>query len=115
MLRSRSLRSLAVVLLVAWAGSAAAQPPARRHVRLDFHCEIAKLPDGAKTVDLWIPMPASDERQDVKLLNESDLREGRITQDKSSATGCTTGGLSCPHRAAASKRGPTAVCPSGSN
>src|SRR5262245_25333044 len=82
MLRSRSFRSLAVVLLIAWAGSSAPQPPARRHVRLDFHCEIDKLPDGAKAVDLWIPMPTSNERQDVKLLNVSDLQDGRMTQDR---------------------------------
>ena len=51
-------------------------------MQLKYTVEIAKLPEGAKTVDLWIPMPSSDERQTVRLLNESDLSQGRITTEK---------------------------------
>jgi len=79
---ARSLQCLSIVFLLSWAGGSAAHPPAKRHVRLDFHCEMSSLPDGAQTVDLWIPMFTTNERQDIKLLNESDLRDGRMTKDK---------------------------------
>jgi hypothetical protein len=82
MVRSLSFRSLSVVVLLACVGSAVALPPTKRNVRLNFNCEIAELPPGAKTVDLWIPMLSSNERQTIKLLNESELGTGRITKDK---------------------------------
>lgn len=75
-------RSLAFVLLLTWAGVATAQPPTERNLRLNFKCEITDLPPGAKVVDLWIPIPPSNERQKVKLLNESELGAGRFTTDK---------------------------------
>ncbi len=82
MVRSLACPSLAVVLLMARAGGAAGQPPAERKVRLNFICEIADLPPGAETVDLWIPVPTSNERQKIKLLNEGELGAGRMTEDK---------------------------------
>jgi transglutaminase-like putative cysteine protease len=82
MARSLSLRLLPVVVLLACAGGAVAQPPTERNVRLNFACEIAELPPGARTVDMWIPMPSSNERQKIKLLNENELSAGRITKDK---------------------------------
>src|SRR5262249_30607535 len=78
---TRFLQCLSIVLLLSSAGGSAAHPPAKRHVRLDFHCEMSSLPDGAQTVDLWIPMFTTNDRQDIKLLNESDLRDGRMTKD----------------------------------
>src|SRR5262245_45719950 len=42
----------------------------------------AHRPDRAKIVDLWIPMFTPNERQHIKLLNESELRDGSITHDK---------------------------------
>lgn len=82
MAQSLRFRSLPVVVFLACTGGAVAQPPTERNVRLNFRCEIAELPPGAKTVDLWIPMPTSNERQKIKLLNESELSAGRITKDK---------------------------------
>ena len=77
---------LATLVLTALALTSAvdtwAQMPAVRKVRLTYRCEIADTPADAKGVDLWIPMPSDNERQTVKLLNESELGEGRITADK---------------------------------
>jgi transglutaminase-like putative cysteine protease len=73
---------LFVVATLAGAGGAIAQPPAERRARLNFVCEIADLPAGAKTVDMWIPMPSSNDRQKIKLLNESELAGGRVSNDK---------------------------------
>ena len=67
---------------VARAGEAASEMPPVRSVRLNFVCEIPKLPEGAKTIDMWVPMPQDNERQTVRLLNESELGAGRITSDK---------------------------------
>ena len=53
-----------------------------RNLRLNFHCEIGELPGDAKTVDLWIPIPPTNERQTIKLLNESELTGGRFTKEK---------------------------------
>src|SRR5579883_549899 len=72
---------LSAVLLMAPGDGAAGQPPAERRVRLNFICEV-DLPPGAKAVDLWIPVPTSNERQTVKLLNEGELGAGRFTEDK---------------------------------
>jgi transglutaminase-like putative cysteine protease len=82
MVRSLPFPALAGVLLVAGTGSAAARPPAERKIRLNFVCEIAELPPGARAVDRWIPVPTSNERQTVRLLNGSELCAGRLTTDK---------------------------------
>ena len=82
MARSLSGQSLSIVLLLASLGGALGAPPTERRVRLSFICEIADLPTGAKTVDLWIPIPKSNARQKVDLLNENELGAGRITEDK---------------------------------
>lgn len=82
---NRPLPFLWVVLayLAASAVQAADAPPKSRSLRLNFKCEIGELPPAAKAVDLWIPVPPTNERQTVKLLNESDLlASGRFTFDK---------------------------------
>ncbi len=61
---------------------AATETPKVRHVDLKYTCEIADVPAGAKTVDLWIPVPVTNQRQTVRLLNESELGQGRFTNDK---------------------------------
>ncbi|MBI2823777.1 MAG: transglutaminase domain-containing protein [Planctomycetia bacterium] len=79
----RPIERLAFVALVAALGSVATgAPPAVRHVSLVYTVEIAKLPADAKTVELWIPVASSNERQTVRLLNESELGAGRFTADK---------------------------------
>jgi transglutaminase-like putative cysteine protease len=71
-----------MALLVACANPVLAELPKVRNLRLNFQCEIAELPAGAKVVDLWVPIPQSDERQSITLLNESELPPGRITTEK---------------------------------
>ena len=73
---------LCAPLLFAASEDAQAPPPAVRKVELTYRCEIADVPAGAKTVDLWIPVPVDNERQSVRLLNKSGLDGGRFTQDK---------------------------------
>ncbi len=82
MARSRSWQWLLVAFALASTGEALAAAPALRRVKLKYTCEIAQVPPGAKTVDLWIPMPSDNERQTVRLLNEGELGQGRITTDK---------------------------------
>jgi transglutaminase-like putative cysteine protease len=71
-----------VALLLTCAPDPSAHAPAERQLRLNFQCEVAELPADAKTVDLWIPIPPSNERQTAKLLNESELTQGRFTTEK---------------------------------
>jgi len=77
-----SCRSLLVASVLALASEALAEMPAVRTAQLRYTCEIAEVPEGAKAADLWIPMPSDNQRQTVRLLNESELGEGRITTDK---------------------------------
>jgi transglutaminase-like putative cysteine protease len=65
-----------------WTGEAPADKPPVRNVEIKYSCEIAEVPAGAKVLDLWVPIATSNERQTVKLLNESDLAGGRFTTDK---------------------------------
>jgi transglutaminase-like putative cysteine protease len=80
--RSLSCRSLVAVFVLAFVGEAAAEPPAVRKVQLKYTCEIADVPQDAKTVDLWIPIPSENERQTIRLTNASELSAGRFTKDK---------------------------------
>jgi transglutaminase-like putative cysteine protease len=81
---AQSLRRwlLALVLLGVASSAGLAHPPTERKVRLNFKCEIDKLPPGARVVDVWIPVPVSRKRQKVELLNAPQLGEGRFTTDK---------------------------------
>jgi transglutaminase-like putative cysteine protease len=72
--------SCAVASLLA-AEAPADKPPVRK-VEIKYACQIADVPEGAKAVDLWVPIATSDERQTVRLLNEGDLKGGRFTTDK---------------------------------
>jgi transglutaminase-like putative cysteine protease len=62
--------------------SPADELPKNRKLHVTFTCRLDKLPPGAKTVDLWIPVPPTNERQTIKLLNEKDLAGGRFTRDQ---------------------------------
>ena len=53
-----------------------------RQVDLKYTVEIPEIPAGAKTIDLWIPVPTSNDRQTVTLTNASELTGGRFTRDK---------------------------------
>ncbi len=79
---SLACRWLIAVVLAACAGDAWAELPKARNLRVNFRCEIGELPGDAKTVDLWIPIPPTNERQTIKLLNESELTGGRFTDEK---------------------------------
>jgi transglutaminase-like putative cysteine protease len=63
-------------------GTSLAKAPTERKLRLNFICEIDRLPIGAQVVDVWIPVPPSNERQAVELLNARDLEVGRFATDK---------------------------------
>ena len=82
MMRFHTLTWLAMGLIVTGLPAAAADLPKDRALRLNFKCEIGELPAGAKTVDLWIPIPPTNERQTIKWLNEHDASDGRVTTDK---------------------------------
>jgi transglutaminase-like putative cysteine protease len=82
MSRLLSLTTVSAVLFVASASAADVELPKVRNLHLDFSCQIGELPAGAKTVDLWIPIPPSNERQTISLLNEDQLAGGRFTTDK---------------------------------
>ena len=82
MTRSLAIRWPLVALLAAWAGQAWAELPKVRNLRVTFDCEVSGLPEGAKTVDVWIPIPPSNERQTIKLLNKNELTAGRFTTEK---------------------------------
>ncbi len=73
---------LLVASFAACAAEASAEPPKVRHLRVNFKCEVGELPPGAKKVDLWIPIPPTNQRQTVKLLNEKELTAGRFTTEK---------------------------------
>ena len=74
--------SLFALALVTFVSDLSAEPPKARRLRLNFKCEIPELSADAKTVDLWIPVPPSDARQSIQLLNKSELSAGRFTRDK---------------------------------
>lgn len=76
-----AIRLLLVASCAAMAGSAEAELPKARKLHLNFKCEIGDLPNDAKTVDLWIPIPPTNDRQTVQLLNKDDLSAGRFTTD----------------------------------
>ena len=81
------IRSLAFCLSVSafvafTSARGTAAVPAVRDVELKYTCEVFDVPADAHSVDLWIPVLADNDRQKVRLLNESSLGEGRFTADK---------------------------------
>jgi transglutaminase-like putative cysteine protease len=82
MIRLLSIRMLLLLILATCAGRASADLPKVRNLRLNFTCEIGELPPGTKTVDVWIPIPPTNDRQTIKLLNEKELAGGRFTKEK---------------------------------
>lgn len=80
----RKLLWIAVILAIAMvpAAALAQNTPLVRHVDLTYTVEIPEVPAEAKTLDLWIPVLTSNDRQTVRLLNESDLTDGQFTTEK---------------------------------
>jgi transglutaminase-like putative cysteine protease len=79
------IRVLALCSLLAMLSTTtgvASELPKSRNLRLNFQCEVPALPEGGKRVDVWIPVPPSNERQTIKLLNEGELTAGRFTTEK---------------------------------
>jgi transglutaminase-like putative cysteine protease len=70
------------VLTLAAAWSVAADMPPVRNVELKYTCDVAQVPEDAKTVDVWIPLPSDNERQTVRLVSQSDPDKGAVTFDK---------------------------------
>ncbi|MEX2114338.1 MAG: hypothetical protein WD845_14185, partial [Pirellulales bacterium] len=81
----RSFSSTAILSAIVWLPAAAAiaqNTPLVRHVDLTYTVEIPEVPAGATTIDLWIPIPITDGRQTVTLVNESELAGGQITTEQ---------------------------------
>ena len=78
--------SLSLAMGFACTGSAfaaeATAKPLVRTVEIRYRCEIDKVPEESKSIDLWVPVATSNERQTVRLLNEDQLAGGRFTTDK---------------------------------
>lgn len=51
-----------------------------RYITLTYSCYVTGLPAKTRSVDWWIPMPVSDERQKVQLL-QGDQCDGTITRE----------------------------------
>ncbi|MGD9720384.1 MAG: transglutaminase-like domain-containing protein [Pirellulales bacterium] len=74
---------MAMAIMLGSAGVTLAQnTPLVRHLDIVYTVEVPGLPADAKTVDLWVPVPSDDERQSVKIVNESELADGRFTTEK---------------------------------
>ena len=83
MTRSLSVCWLLMAVFVAYGSVASsAEPTKAPRPRLNFKCELGELPADAKAVDVSIPIPPTNERQTIKLLNGADLSGGRFTKDK---------------------------------
>ena len=66
---------------VAYAADRPASGPARREFELDYRATVT-APEGASTVEVWIPLPADDESQEIELValrvpGEVDFRRER--------------------------------------
>lgn len=82
---SRTFTSMAMAAVIAsfFVTPAKAQnTPLVRQVDLTYTVEIPEMPADAKTIDLWIPVPTSNDRQKVTLTNADELTGGRFTKDK---------------------------------
>jgi transglutaminase-like putative cysteine protease len=83
MTRLLSFGGVFMAVLVACVSPAlSAELPKVRNLRLNFTCALDDLPADAKTVDVWIPVPPTNERQTIKLLNADELTGGRFTKDR---------------------------------
>jgi transglutaminase-like putative cysteine protease len=75
--------AMAAVVVSFFVTPASAQnTPLVRQVDLTYTVEIPEIPADAKSIDLWIPVPTSNDRQTVTLTNASELTGGRFTKDK---------------------------------
>ena len=74
--------SLLVTLVAVSSDMTLATTPPVRQLELKYSCEIAEVPQGAKTIDLWIPVPSDNDRQTVRLLNDDAQVPGRLTTEK---------------------------------
>jgi hypothetical protein len=67
----------AVALGIFWAYGSA---PPSRYLALIYTCYVTGLPSGAKQVDIWIPVPTTNDRQTVEIM-AADETNGRFTTD----------------------------------
>ena len=92
MFQSRRSISFAFAIVLtgltsAWAAETTAKPKVRK-VEIKYTCKVEQVPEGAKNIDLWVPVAISDERQTIRLLNQDELENGtesaggRFTTDK---------------------------------
>jgi transglutaminase-like putative cysteine protease len=65
----------------AFAADPPADKPPVRNVDIQYTCEIAEVPEGTKTLDLWVPIVTGNDRQTVNFVNQAQHTEGRFTRD----------------------------------
>jgi len=56
-------------------GTASDQPRNERTFIFDYRGALAEIPEGAHKVAVWLPLPRSDENQDVKILVFSNIND----------------------------------------
>ena len=70
---------LALLVTVPNVVSKAPEPP--RHLTLTYSCYLIGIPKNTKTLDCWIPVPSSDDRQDIKIV-KVDSSLGHLTIER---------------------------------
>jgi hypothetical protein len=58
----------------------AKQAPGPRHITLTYKTYLTAIPKGSKQLDWWVPVPASNDRQEIEIVSIDTLL-GRLTTD----------------------------------
>jgi transglutaminase-like putative cysteine protease len=77
----KTLQGAAILTLALSLGAASADAPKTRDFDLTYKARITDLPTDARKVDLWIPVPASDDLQEVTVLGITSPVSYVITKD----------------------------------
>jgi transglutaminase-like putative cysteine protease len=77
----RAMLSLSLLTAAAALNGAAADAPRVRELEFIYNVRIGELPQGAHRVQVWLPYPASDEHQEVKVLEVSTPYPHQIFSD----------------------------------
>ena len=51
-----------------------------RHLNFTYTCYLTGIPKNTNRIDVWIPIPVTDDRQTVKLISVSE-KNGRFTTE----------------------------------
>jgi hypothetical protein len=82
----KTLRNVRKILLISLAiigqRAVAGASDEPRHLSFTYTCYLTGIPKNAGRVDVWIPVPVSDDRQTVKLLSVSEPNGSFTTETK---------------------------------